>query len=302
MDLPYSERPEWSDVVPIPQDDGPNPLVPIAYSSDYIDAMNYFRAVSRNNEKSERVLGLISDIIEMNPAHYTVWRYRQQVLFELNADLQKELNFVDEIAGGQAKNYQVWHHRLVIVDKLNNGDRELPFLNGILDDDSKNYHAWSYRQWVVKRFNLWDQDLKYTDDMLLLDVRNNSAWNYRYYVLFSNPNKPTKETIQQEIEFTKNKIHLAPNNPCGWSYLKAILEKANQPLYTIETFFQDLISNHIISPHLYSTLIDMHLQKAKLEHTNVDTIALTYCDQLATEYDPIRKKYWLYKKSTLSTA
>lgn len=35
--------------------------------------MGYFRAVSRANEKSKRVLDLLADIIEMNPAHYTVW-------------------------------------------------------------------------------------------------------------------------------------------------------------------------------------------------------------------------------------
>ncbi|CAO3647745.1 unnamed protein product [Cunninghamella blakesleeana] len=298
--LPYSERSEWKNVTPIPQDDGPNPLVPIAYSADYIDAMDYFRAISKTNEKSERVLELITDIIDMNPAHYTVWQYRQQVLFELRSDLQKELDYIDEIASAQAKNYQVWHHRQVIVDKLNDGNREIPFINEILEEDSKNYHAWSYRQWVVKRFNLWEEDLKYTDDMILIDVRNNSAWNYRYFVLFSKPDAPTNEFIDKEIEFTKHKIQLAPNNSCGWSYLIALLEKSNRQLNILSSFLKEMIEKVIISPHLYSTSIDMYVQDAKLNGTNVDPLAIKYCDQLALELDPIRKKYWEFKKATIS--
>ena len=70
----YAESQEWEDVIPIPQNDGgPNPLAAIAYTEEYSEAMSYLRAVMAENEKSERVLELTQDIIQMNPAHYTVW-------------------------------------------------------------------------------------------------------------------------------------------------------------------------------------------------------------------------------------
>ena len=70
----YAEDEVWSDVVPIPLNEGgPNPLAAIAYSDEYDDAMAYLRAVMAEDEKSARVLKLTEDIIRMNPAHYTVW-------------------------------------------------------------------------------------------------------------------------------------------------------------------------------------------------------------------------------------
>ena len=42
--IPYSERSEWSDVVPLEQDDGPVPVVKIAYSSK----CKYFIAYTQN--------------------------------------------------------------------------------------------------------------------------------------------------------------------------------------------------------------------------------------------------------------
>ena len=70
----YADSEEWADIVPIAQDDGgPNPLAAIAYTDEYIEAMSYLRAVMANNERSDRALELTTDIIAMNPAHYTVW-------------------------------------------------------------------------------------------------------------------------------------------------------------------------------------------------------------------------------------
>lgn len=70
----YADDPAWADVIPLPQDDGgPNPLAAISYTPEYSEAMSYLRAVMAANEHSERVLDLTEDIIDMNPAHYTVW-------------------------------------------------------------------------------------------------------------------------------------------------------------------------------------------------------------------------------------
>ncbi|KAI9010419.1 hypothetical protein CLU79DRAFT_710465 [Phycomyces nitens] len=248
----YSQRSEWADITPIPQDDGPNPLVPIAYSADYI--------------------------IEMNPAHYTVWQYRQQVLFSIGSNLDKELDYMDSIAESQSKNYQIWHHRQVIVDRLGNGDRELDFINNILESDSKNYHAWSYRQWVVTHFDKWDEELSFIDDMLVFDIRNNSAWNYRYFVLTNRPHKPTLKQLEDEIE---------------------ILEKAEKPLREMKEFLDSLREKEITSPHLWSMYIDMYEQNAIQDKKPIDPAAIEMCTRLADTFDTIRQTYWDYKKSKL---
>ena len=201
----YAESPEWADVAPIPQDDGENPLAAIAYTETYSEAMSYLRAVMAANEKSERVLELTETVINMNPAHYTVWLYRAQVLFALNADLRKELAWLNPVSLQHLKNYQIWQHRQVIVDKIGSPDGEIDFINEMFEKDAKNYHVWSYRQWLVKRFGLWDKgELEAMEEMLKDDVRNNSAWNHRWYINFGRPSGDEafqdKEIVQRELK------------------------------------------------------------------------------------------------------
>ncbi|KAF8925685.1 protein prenyltransferase alpha subunit [Dissophora ornata] len=191
-EVPFYEKPGWADVVPIPQDDGPNPLVPIAYTKEYSTTMDYFRAICRSEEQSERALELTKIVIELSPSHYTAWHCRQKLLKALNKDLAKELEWIQWMSSENPKSYQTWHHRQVVVEhiaasfffssssattgttassltttptipyqELSESQQkaardavqvELDCIADALAQDSKNYHAWSYRQWVLSHF------------------------------------------------------------------------------------------------------------------------------------------------------
>ena len=121
----FKDREEWKDVTPIPQNDGPVPVVMIAYSDEFKDVHDYFRAVLKSGEKSERVLDLTKEALEFNPANYTVWHYRREVLRATGADIREELQYSREMIEEHPKNYQVWQHRRVIVELLNDPSTEL---------------------------------------------------------------------------------------------------------------------------------------------------------------------------------
>jgi len=107
----YTENPLWSDISPIPLDDGPGPgppLASIAYSPRYSTAMSYLRAAMAANECSERALSLTEDIISMNPAHYTVWLYRAKIIREMGKDVLGELTWLEGVSRRSLKNYQIW--------------------------------------------------------------------------------------------------------------------------------------------------------------------------------------------------
>ncbi|RVW28593.1 Protein farnesyltransferase/geranylgeranyltransferase type-1 subunit alpha [Vitis vinifera] len=108
-----------------------------------------------------------------------VWHFRRLILEALNADLHEELNFIKKVANGNPKNYQIWHHRRWVAEKLGSDatSKELDFTKKILSLDAKNYHAWSHRQWVLQELGGWEDELDYCKQLLEDDIFNNSAWN-----------------------------------------------------------------------------------------------------------------------------
>ncbi|KAI9841205.1 MAG: CAAX geranylgeranyltransferase alpha subunit [Sclerophora amabilis] len=327
---PYADNPVWSDVIPLPQDDGgPNPLAAIAYTEEYSEAMAYLRAVMARNEFSDRALKLTEHIIALNPAHYTVWYvstrkedagsygfvgvvlvfgdggltidrrlYRAKTLFELNKSIREEMNWLNEVALRHQKNYQIWHHRQVMMEKLGDPSGEEAFITQMFQKDAKNYHVWSYRQWLVRRFNLWDTEFPDVEKLLRDDVRNNSAWNHRYFIVFGREAQVNEEVIERELEYTKHAIVEAPQNESPWNYLRGVLRKAHRPLSSVKSFsseFADLDKpNEVRSSHALDLLADVYAEEEGSEQS-----ALKALDLLAEKYDPIRSNYWNYKKGLL---
>lgn len=289
------EQHDWSDVVGIPQDDGPSPVAAINYAPQYRDAMDLFRAVIKADERSERALDLTLTIVEINPAHYTAWHYRRLCLIALNKDLRQELDLLDTYAEENPKNYQIWYHRRAIVEQLQDPSRELAFTAAVFEVDAKNYHGWAHRQWVIKTFGLWEGELDYIRELLVQDIRNNSAWNQRWFVLTNGPRGVDADVIQQEIDFAFNAITRAPHNESPWNYLRG-LSRTSKDIATpivkercLKLLEDDSMAN---VPFLLALCADLLQTEDQMRARQLYTT-------LATA-DPLRSKYWTMKAEKIA--
>ncbi|KIK68575.1 hypothetical protein GYMLUDRAFT_36037 [Collybiopsis luxurians FD-317 M1] len=314
----YTDRPEWSDVVPVEQFENMNPLAPIFYSSEYKDAADYFRGIVKTGEKSQRVLELTEHLIRLNPAHYTAWQYRFETLVTINANLEDELRLMDELAITHLKTYQVWHHRRLLMLKIRKPAPELGFIAKTFKVDAKNYHTWSYRQWLLAYFNddnLWIGELDFVDELLNADIRNNSAWHHRFFTVFQSGvhqgEEDRERVLRRELIFVKQNISLTPNNASAWNYLRGILEHNHIPYSQIITFVHpytlpleeqpaDLVDldnpppskgAHLPCAPAIEFLADIY------EAEGGDSIlkATELWKSLGNEHDVARKKYWEYR-------
>lgn len=241
--------------------------------------------------------------------------YRAKTLFALQRPLRDELTWLNETALAHLKNYQIWHHRHTIIEALASSisdsaeldtvlREEAAFVGEMFSKDSKNYHVWSYRQWLVEHFALWDspQELQFVEEMLRQDVRNNSAWNHRWFVVFGRPDAPKsaekdKAILERETLFAENAIRRAPQNQSPWSYLRGLISRFELPMSTVKAFAEGFASldksGAVKSSHALNVLADSYKEAGKNDEAG------QALDLLANKYDPIRFRYWMWKKEQL---
>jgi protein farnesyltransferase/geranylgeranyltransferase type-1 subunit alpha len=290
--------------------------------------MAYLRAVMQAKEYSPRCLRLTEHIIGMNPAHYTVWLYRAANVFALQLPIPDEMAWLNRVALANLKNYQIWHHRHLLVENYfptiaadpaaiqEFATQERLFLQKILDEDTKNYHVWSYRSYLVGKLNLFGNadELRAIEAMIDDDVRNNSAWSHRFFLVFSNPEYSTPgvaateadpkvpaTVVDREVEYAQQKIRLAPQNQSGWNYLRGVLVKGGRKLGTVEKFASGFVKGlgegeegeDVLSTHALDLLAEIYAEKGDKERADLSL------RRLGQKWDRIRVGYWEWRRKCL---
>ena len=316
----------FSDIVPVPQDDGPRPVVLINYDPTFRATMDIFRAVLKRDELSARALALTADVIDLNAANYTAWHFRRRCLQAIGSDgsvYRAELEYVSGIAGDNPKNYQIWYHRRVIAEQLEgSSEGELAYTAGVLAEDSKNYHAWSHRQWVVRHCGCWEEEMLFVESMLKEDVRNNSAWNQRWFVVHGRRSDAAggsggdegdsssasqeevvrvglnADLVRAELEFAFRATSQAPKNQSPWSYIEGLMRGRD---YVDFPQIRDHLTSLEVggvqdSPPMCACWINVLESSGTSEDA---TRARAICQDLETRLDTVRAKYWVYRQANV---
>lgn len=283
-------------------------------------------------EYSPRCLQLTQHIISMNPAHYTVWLYRFDIAQALNIPIPDEIIWLNEVSLDNLKNYQIWHHRRLLMDHhvptiasdpeaiASLARSEQAFLAQILAEDTKNYHVWSYRQYMVPKLSLFgESEIRAAEALIDEDVRNNSAWSHRFFVVFSDPAHSTPDAlptqhdervpsdiVDREVRYAQDKILLAPQNQSPWNYLRGVLAKGGREARSEEEFVRRFVKDvgregeagaeTVTSTHALEMLAEIHAEKGEVEQADL------CLRRLGEKWDRIRLGYWEWRRQVLKEA
>lgn len=301
---------DYSDIVPVKINTEEPQLCQILYDEEYKSVMGLLLAMMQGQEYSERALAITEKGIELLASHYTIWIYRFNILKSLNCDLFRELDWCEQIALDNEKNYQIWNYRQLIIKRILeitdeasskkfDPHREFPIMEAMLDSDPKNHHVWSYRKWLVEQFDLYhdERELAFVDGVINADLRNNSAWSHRFFLFFSRKLVTDETTIDQEIEYAKQAIKKSPQNASSWNYLSGIYQRFNRDITNLEEFCRQFTGSDMQDVQS-SFALEILAKIYKNQKKYTESIEVY---DLLNKFDPIRSNLWKYQKSTVSS-
>ena len=308
----------FKDLEQVEQYDKNCKILRIQYTPSENIINNFFRAALTSNEISERVYFLSQLVIDLSASNYMAWYIRRKCIDDLDLDILKELQWVDSITEQHQKNYQIWHHRKFLTEKILNYSNEIAITNKVFETEPKNYHAWCHRIWVTRRFELYNDEIEFSKKMIIKDPRNNSAWNYRYFCMsyldgLKDNNQINDKNIDinikcaDELDFCFSMLKGDENNESIYSYLRGIFELLGVKINKCKELQQKLESTEKQNYHALSLLLDIHIENIteqlnQNQSKESNTIAIQKINGLfddLEEQDYIRIKYWKWRRKNL---
>ena len=287
---------QWEKIVtPVTQFSDKVKVLKIKYREKEIKLMDIFRAVLLSKEISLRVYELTTSVIFCFPTNYVAWVLRRECLDKVKEiDPYQELNWLDDLMVDNQKNYQIWHHRKLLIEKMNDVSHEKTVLDNVFNFEPKNFHAWSHRIWMIRRFNNVEGEFDFIDKMLKNDIKNNSVWNYRFFLVqFVNNNKLNKDIIEKEIKYAIDLIKIVPKNECPYCYIRGYITKFGykyNDFNFVKEELEKILEENENNSYGLMLLLDYY-EEEKNEKKFNETI-----EKLIT-IDFIRKKYYNWRKS-----
>ena len=291
------------EITPVPQFSPEITLLKIHYIKEEEKIMDIFRAVFLSKEISLRVYNLTTEVISLFPANYCAWVLRRECLDKVKEiKPEDELNWLDSFIESNQKNYQIWHHRKLLIEKYNDFSREKKVLDKIFESEPKNFHAWSHRIWMIRRFDNTEGEFDFIERMLKDDIKNNSVWNYRFFlVLYMNGNKLEKDIIEKEIKYALDKIKECPKNESPYSYIRGFLTKFNYK-YSDFSFIKEFLENLLQekdedNSYRLNLLLDIYEEEKNEEKFNEIIEKLKKIDYIRKKYYGWRKENSIFKEN-----
>ena len=293
---------QWNEAPLKPQFSDKVDILKIKYTKKEIKIMDLFRGILLSNEISMRVYNLTTLVIDEFPTNYEAWILRRKCLSQIKEiDCNEELKWLDEEIVKNQKNYQIWHHRKLLIEKINDVSHEKKILDNIFSSEPKNFHAWSHRIWMVRRFNNVEGEFEFIDKMLEDDIKNNSVWNYRFFLVqFVNNNKLDKNIIEKELKYALEKIKLCPKNECPYCYIRGYITKFGYK-YNDFSFVKEEIEKILEQEKKNSyglmLLLDYYEEEKSESKFNETIEALIKIDYIRSKYYGWRKENSWFKKN-----
>jgi len=221
-----------------------------AYADAYVDAVAALERAIARRARARGDCGTTSDwtpkdgadaaarVLDTCGAHYTAWAFRMRCVEDAvdasegtakAATLRDELAFAEAQTAKNPKNYQVWNHARMVLDRADSvgcmGDvraRAFEHANAALMLDGKNIHAWSHRAWLVERCDAWEDEMAFTEKMLKDDWMNNSAWNARFQCVAVSVERGDVNALEREAAFATTSLGGDDDNESAWNYLRGL--------------------------------------------------------------------------------